>query len=104
MNPNKSTAYERLAAPHARIVDEVCNRFEAALKADQRPREEDYLGDCPEHARAALRIELMLLAAHYGLTLARSAQEPSTLTPTESKSPNPRLGSPTAADTFRPWT
>jgi len=40
-------------------VDEVCDRFEHAWKAGQRPRIEDYIGDEAEPARSALLHELL---------------------------------------------
>jgi WD40 repeat protein/tRNA A-37 threonylcarbamoyl transferase component Bud32 len=48
-----------------RLVDQVCNRFEAACKAGGRPRIEDFLGDRPEPARWALLRELVVLEAYY---------------------------------------
>jgi hypothetical protein len=49
----------------ARLVDQVCNRFEAAWKAGGRPRLEDFLGDLPEPGRAALLRELIALDVYY---------------------------------------
>jgi serine/threonine protein kinase len=44
-----------------RRVDELCERFEAAWRAGQRPRMEDYLGDVPEPERSELLRELLSL-------------------------------------------
>jgi serine/threonine-protein kinase len=50
-------------------VDSVCLRFEAAWKAagagGRAPQVEEYLGDTPEPARAALRCELLALEQAY---------------------------------------
>ncbi len=46
-------------------VDEACDRFEAAWKAGQRPRIEDYLADLPETARPALLRELIAVELDY---------------------------------------
>jgi WD40 repeat protein/serine/threonine protein kinase len=48
-----------------RLVDQVCNRFEAACKAGGQPRIEDFLGNTPEPARSALLRELVVLEAYY---------------------------------------
>jgi WD40 repeat protein len=49
----------------ARRVDQVCTAFEAAWKAGQRPRLEDYLPAGPEAERAAILRELVPLEAEY---------------------------------------
>jgi WD40 repeat protein len=49
----------------ARRINEVCNRFELAWQAGQRPRIEDYLGDTPEPERSALLRELVALEIDY---------------------------------------
>jgi WD40 repeat protein len=49
----------------ARVVDQVCNRFEAAWKAGGRPRIEAFLGDTPGPERAALLGELVPLDVYY---------------------------------------
>jgi tetratricopeptide (TPR) repeat protein len=46
-------------------VDHACDRFEAAWKAGQRPRIEDYLALAPELERPALLHELLWLEAAY---------------------------------------
>jgi tRNA A-37 threonylcarbamoyl transferase component Bud32 len=46
-------------------VDAVCDRFEKAWRAGQRPPIEGYLGELPEPARPALFGELLLLDLHY---------------------------------------
>jgi hypothetical protein len=56
-------------APLSRLLDEVCDRFEAAWKAADtpaaRPRIEDYLADVPAPQRPALLRELILLETDY---------------------------------------
>jgi serine/threonine protein kinase/Tfp pilus assembly protein PilF len=49
----------------ARRVEEVCNRFEAARKAGQRPRIEVYLAGVDEPERAILLRELLALELEY---------------------------------------
>jgi hypothetical protein len=46
-------------------VDEICDRFEEAWKADQRPRIEDYLGTAPEPERSKLIKELLKVEVDY---------------------------------------
>jgi WD40 repeat protein/serine/threonine protein kinase len=46
-------------------LERVCDRFEDAWRAGQRPRFEDYLGDMPEPGRSALLRELLLLELAY---------------------------------------
>jgi serine/threonine-protein kinase len=46
-------------------VDAVCDRFEAAWQAGQRPRVEDYLGDAPEPERSALARHLIAVDIEY---------------------------------------
>jgi WD40 repeat protein/predicted Ser/Thr protein kinase len=48
-----------------RLVDQVCNRFEAAWNTGGRPRIEGFLGDVPEAGRADLLRELVPLEVHY---------------------------------------
>jgi RNA polymerase sigma factor (sigma-70 family) len=50
----------------AHWVDEVCERFEAALQSGGRPRLEDYLAGAPEPQRTELLHELILLEVEYG--------------------------------------
>src|SRR5216683_7029512 len=47
-------------------VDELCDRFEDAWIAGQRPRIEDYLNDTPEPERPLLLQELLSLELVYG--------------------------------------
>jgi serine/threonine-protein kinase len=49
----------------ARRVDQICTAFEAAWKAGQRPRIEDFLPAGPEGERAAILRELVPLEAEY---------------------------------------
>src|SRR5262249_21981492 len=46
-------------------INRVCNRFEAAWRAAQRPRIEDFLADLPEPEQPLLLRELLLLEVHY---------------------------------------
>jgi serine/threonine protein kinase/tetratricopeptide (TPR) repeat protein len=46
-------------------IDQVCNRFELAWKAGQRPPIEDFLSDTPEPERSALLRELIALDMAY---------------------------------------
>jgi WD40 repeat protein/serine/threonine protein kinase len=68
MNEVSALDSEPLPESMARLVDQVCNRFEAAWKDGSRPRIEDFLGDEPKPARTALLRELVLLEAHYRRT------------------------------------
>jgi hypothetical protein len=45
----------------AQQIDQVCDHFEAAWKAGQRPRIEDYLADTPEPGHGLLLCELVAL-------------------------------------------
>jgi eukaryotic-like serine/threonine-protein kinase len=60
---NEASRSEARALPLllARRVNAVCNQFERAWKAGQRPGIEEYLGDTPEPARSALLRELIAL-------------------------------------------
>jgi serine/threonine-protein kinase len=51
--------------PQARRAERECDRFEAAWKAGQRPRIEDYLAAVPEPERPALLRELLSLEVDY---------------------------------------
>src|SRR5262245_16946003 len=62
--PSKGTT-QPLSPSRALRVDEVCDRFEDAWKAGQRPRIEDYLADRPEPERSALLRELVVLDIDY---------------------------------------
>jgi serine/threonine protein kinase/Tfp pilus assembly protein PilF len=57
----------------ARRVEEVCNRFEAARKAGQRPRIEVYLAGVDEPDRSILLRELLALELEYST---RQGEEP----------------------------
>jgi tetratricopeptide (TPR) repeat protein/tRNA A-37 threonylcarbamoyl transferase component Bud32 len=54
-----------LPVPLARRVNAVCNRFERAWQAGQRPGIDEYLGDTLEPARSALLGELIALEIAY---------------------------------------
>jgi serine/threonine-protein kinase len=60
-----SEAPENTPLSAAQWINAVCNRFERAWRAGQRPRVEDYLGDAPEPRRAALLRELVALEIDY---------------------------------------
>src|SRR5437867_13230432 len=61
MSPRSHLGEASLSPDQMRRVDELCNRFEAAWKAGQRPRIEDYLGDTRGTDRSALLHELIAL-------------------------------------------
>src|SRR5262249_30877163 len=65
MSKSPSLGRESLSESLGRLVDQVCNRFEAACKDGSRPRIEDFLGDDSEPACLALLRELVVLEAHY---------------------------------------
>src|SRR5260370_41562044 len=46
-------------------VDAACDRFEAACRAGQQPRIEDYLGDAGDDVRSVLQHQLILLDKDY---------------------------------------
>jgi serine/threonine-protein kinase len=54
-----------LSPDEARQIDLACDRFEAAWKAGQRPRPEEYLGAAGEPERSALLRQLLLLDWDY---------------------------------------
>jgi eukaryotic-like serine/threonine-protein kinase len=58
---------DRSALPPALAtsIDALCDRFEAAWKAGERPRLETYLGDVSEAGRAAAAWELLRVEAYY---------------------------------------
>jgi serine/threonine protein kinase len=49
------------------VVDDLCDRFEAAWRANERPSIEDFLGRAPAGHRLALLRELLFLEMHYRL-------------------------------------
>jgi tetratricopeptide (TPR) repeat protein len=65
MTEPTQTADRALSLPLARQVNAVCNRFERAWQAGQRPAIEEYLGDTQEPARSALLCELIALEVTY---------------------------------------
>ena len=65
MSEASSTVDEDLSPELIRHLERVCDRFEDAWRAGQRPRFEDYLGDMPEPGRSALLRELLLLELAY---------------------------------------
>jgi Protein kinase domain len=65
MNEPPRIATAELPLAQVRQVDEACCRFEAAWKAGQRPRIEDYLGEIPEPGRRVLLSELVFLDVYH---------------------------------------
>jgi WD40 repeat protein/serine/threonine protein kinase len=55
----------RLSPELARVLEQACDRFEAAWQAGPEPRLEDYLSAVPPALRPALLRELILLDIHY---------------------------------------
>src|SRR4051812_6094634 len=62
-----------LSSAMVECIEEVCDRFEAAWKAGQGPRIEDFLGDTPEPGRSALLRELIVVEVAYRV---RSTDDP----------------------------
>src|SRR6516164_9261919 len=56
---------DSLSPSLAARIDEVCDRFENAWKAGQRPRIEDHLDDMPEAERSLLLRELLTVELQY---------------------------------------
>jgi serine/threonine protein kinase len=67
MSEAPGSGREPLPPSGALPLEQVCNRFEDAWKAGQRPRLEDFLGDGPEAEREWLVRELLRLEIHYRL-------------------------------------
>ena len=65
MSTSYTPAGQMVAAALVQRVDEVCDRFEVAWKAGQRPHLEEYLGDTPEPGRLVLLRELLVVELHY---------------------------------------
>jgi eukaryotic-like serine/threonine-protein kinase len=65
MSEIRSLDSEPLPESMGRLVDQVCNRFEAACRNGERPRIEDFLEDTCEPGRSALVQELILLDIYY---------------------------------------
>jgi serine/threonine-protein kinase len=61
MSSGPGPRYEDLSADQLRQVDAICNRFEDAWKAGQRPVLEEYLRDVPEPVRSVLLADLIVL-------------------------------------------
>src|SRR4051794_38576358 len=49
----------------ARLIDQACDRFEAAWRGGERPRPEEYLGTATGLVRSALLRQLLLLDWDY---------------------------------------
>ena len=56
-------------------IDAICDRFEAAWKAGERPQIENYLWEVPELARAALIRHLLAVDLHYRRAAGESVDE-----------------------------
>src|SRR5438094_347659 len=54
-----------LTAAEARLIDQVCDRFEAACADGRRPRPEEYVGPAAGPVRTALLRQLLLLDWDY---------------------------------------
>src|SRR5262245_30240512 len=65
MNNQSSPGIAGLPGSRVRHADQLCDQFEAAWKAGQRPRLEDYVGTLAEPERLALLCELIPLEADY---------------------------------------
>jgi tRNA A-37 threonylcarbamoyl transferase component Bud32 len=61
----RDRADEPVSVLHARLVDRLCDRFEAALKTRRRPAIEEFLSDVPAPAQAAALGELLVLEIDY---------------------------------------
>ena len=65
MSRDPSSKLIGLPLPEAEHVDRTCDRFEAAWRAGERPRIEDYLAELPAGDRPALLRHLVALDADY---------------------------------------
>jgi serine/threonine protein kinase len=65
VNPDSLASDEWLPLSQQRAIEAICSRFEAAWKAGQRPRIEEYLPEAPEPSRSALLRELLSLEIDY---------------------------------------
>jgi serine/threonine protein kinase len=65
MDPTPQSSTSTFGPTLARQVDAVCDRFEEACRAGERPRAEDYAHEVPELARPALLRELKRIEAAY---------------------------------------
>jgi hypothetical protein len=54
-----------ISAADARLIDRICDQFEAACKAGARPAVKTYLGTITEPVRSALLRQLLLLDCDY---------------------------------------
>src|SRR6516225_7403882 len=73
MSRASDTCEDRLPLAAAKQINAMCNRFELAWQAGQRPQIEDYLADAPEPLRSALVRELVALEIAYRR---RAGEEP----------------------------
>src|SRR5215467_1992604 len=67
MQPDHSTGPASLSLSVARRIDAVCVRFEAAWRAGQAPRIEDFLGDTQQAERETLLWELLRIEIDHRL-------------------------------------
>ncbi len=77
MKPGPIAAGSAWPPDVALLIDDVCNRYEAELRAGRRPGLEFYLAAVPEPARAAVQAELQALDQAYAASwqLAAKAQQ-----------------------------
>lgn len=81
MNPADPTARPALPLSKFRRVIEVCDRFEALLRAGETPRLEDFLGEAEGEERTALQAELVALLEHYAPRAAEAEAQDQGRTP-----------------------
>jgi tetratricopeptide (TPR) repeat protein/tRNA A-37 threonylcarbamoyl transferase component Bud32 len=62
---NARTDHDSLSATQIEALDRVCDEFEAALRAGNRPKIEDHLANADESVRSALLSELITLEFHW---------------------------------------
>ena len=74
-----------LPATLVTVLERACDRFEAACRAGQRPRIEDYLGEMPDAGRAALVREIRALERAYN----GRGEPPTAVRATETLGPEP---------------
>src|SRR5258708_6057421 len=72
-DPRNDKASLSLAA--VQRIDQICDRFEDACKAGQRPSVEEFLGDISEPERSILLRELMALETNYRVPAGDNPQE-----------------------------
>src|SRR5262245_13027256 len=76
MNDISSRSDDSLPWELARRMDEVCDHYEAAWRAGETPRVDEFLAGWEEPDRTALRQELLQLEDHYRCRTADEAATP----------------------------